>query len=130
MRNVATADGRRFGWASWTIFRRPLRLPSAKRSPAWGDQSNCIWSDFAPTDVEAANRNFNTGRLAGAKRLDAQGGNHAGCACVLENWSMEVQNPDATNNVMRLVMDAGSDAPIALDLIDDPPKPSVEGDCK
>ena len=122
--NVATADGRRFGY-ELTIFRRSLTPTAPERSSAWATNQLYL-ADFALTDV-AGNKFYNTGRLSRGTTGLAGAVITPDVRVWLENWSMEAQNPDATT--MRLRADAGSDAPIALDLTTIQRKaPVLEGD--
>ncbi|MHB8630253.1 MAG: lipocalin-like domain-containing protein [Aggregatilineales bacterium] len=124
--NLAGADGRRFGF-EFTIFRRALAPPGsvAARASDWAT-NQLYFADLALTDVQG-------GQFYSAERFSRGAAGLAGALIDpnvriwIDNWTMDAQTVDAT--VMRLRADAGSDAPITLDLTTTQLKPpALEGD--
>ena len=122
--NLSGPDERRFGF-EFTIFRRALNPSVVERVSDWGT-TQLYFADLAVTDVQG-NKFYSTERFSrGAAGLSG--------AIIspkvrvwLDNWSMDAQNDSATT--MLLHADAGSDAPIILDLTTRETKPPIlEGD--
>jgi predicted secreted hydrolase len=119
--NLATADGRRFGF-EFTIFRRALTPSMPERQSDWAT-NQIYFADLAVSDIGAnqfyARQRFSRGAggLAGAT-ADPR------VKIWIEDWTMAAQNDDAT--VMRL---KAVDGPIALEFTTRQPKPpALQGD--
>ena len=122
--NLSSADGRRFGF-EFTIFRRALNPSVVDRVSDWGT-TQLYFADLAVTDVQGnqfySTEHFSRG-AAGLSGADISPRVHIW----LNNWDMLAQNDSATT--MHLQADAGSDAPVALDLTTQETKPpTLEGD--
>ncbi len=119
--NLATADGRRFGF-EFTIFRRALSPTMAPRQSDWAT-NQIYFADLAISDIGANNfytrQRFSRGAagLAGAT-ADPR------VKIWIEDWTMTAQNDDAT--ILRL---QASEGPVALDLTTHQSKPlTLQGD--
>lgn len=123
--NLATADGRRFGF-HFTIFRRALAPadPTQVRASAWAT-NQVYFADLAIADV-AADRFIYRERFArGAAELaGAVSDPQHGVRVWIEDWTMTGTDPD----VSALHLQA-SEGPIALDLTARLVKaPTLQGD--
>jgi predicted secreted hydrolase len=122
--NLSGADGRRFGY-EFTIFRRALNPSVVDRVSDWGT-TQLYFADLAITDVQG-NHFYSTERFSrGAVGLS--GADISPKVRIwINNWAMTAQNDRATT--MHLQADAGTDAPVALDLTTQETKPpTLEGD--
>jgi predicted secreted hydrolase len=103
--NLATADGRRFGY-QFTIFRRALEATQPVRQSAWAT-NQLYFAHFAVSDLQR-------GRFYDGDRYSRGAGGLAGATVEangtpsvrvwIEDWTMTGLNPDATLN--RLVASA------------------------
>jgi predicted secreted hydrolase len=119
--NLATAEGRRFGF-EFTIFRRALTPAMPERQSRWAT-NQIYFADLALSDI-GANQFYSRGRFSrGAVGL-AGATTDPRLRIWIEDWTMIAQNDDAT--IMRLT---ASDGPVALDLtVQQAKAPTLQGD--
>jgi predicted secreted hydrolase len=122
--NLATAEGRRFGF-EFTIFRRALTSTPSERKSGWAT-NQIYFADFAVSDIGAnqfyTRERFSRGAvgLAGAEFSEAD----PRVRIWIEDWTMTAQ--DAQARTMRL---RAAEGPIAIDLITREAKPpTLQGD--
>ncbi len=119
--NLATTDGRRFGY-QLTIFRRALAPTQPERQSEWAT-NQLYFAHFAVSDI-AGGKFYDTDRFSrGAAGL-------AGTLVEpkvriwIENWSMEAQNADASLMHLQATHD-----PVAIDFtVRQTKPPTLEGD--
>ena len=122
--NLSGVDGRRFGF-EFTIFRRALNPSVIERVSDWGT-TQLYFADLAVTDVQG-------GKFYSTERFSRGAAGLSGAVVSpklriwIDNWSMAAQNDSAMT--IHLQADAGSDAPVALELTTKETKPpTLEGD--
>lgn len=119
--NLATAEGRRFGY-QLTIFRRALAPTQPQRSSEWAT-NQLYFAHFAVSDIGG-------GKFYDSDRFSRGAAGLAGAVVDptvrvwIENWTMEAQNSDAS--LMRL---QATNNPVAIDFtVRQTKPPTLEGD--
>lgn len=123
--NVATAEGRRFGY-QLTIFRRALEVVNPARLSEWGT-NQLYFAHFTISDIQSGTFYDSARYSRGAAGLAGATADPAASPSVrvwIEDWSMTALSPDAA--LMRLkAVDKG----VALDVtVHQVKPPTLQGD--
>ena len=119
--NLATAEGRRFGF-EFTIFRRAIAPTMPERQSKWAT-NQIFFADLALSDI-GGNQFFSRERFSRGAVALAGATSDPRVHIWIEDWTMTAQNDDATTMHLK-----ASDGPIALDLTVQQTKvPTLQGD--